>query len=73
MCRARLLALQVLTAVRNGHATPHAQNREMLMRASGDFAREQLRRAGQPVLCGDLETSASCLAPSLSTLFAMVT
>jgi hypothetical protein len=51
-----------LKALRNEHAMPRPQNREVLVRIAASFAREQLRRAGKRQPRGDLEACAVWLA-----------
>jgi hypothetical protein len=56
------LSDRAITALRNGHAEPHARHRDALTQAAGDFARERVRQAGAATPRGDLEACAAWLA-----------
>jgi hypothetical protein len=52
------LSRRALTALRNGHALPHAKTREALARAAAAFAREQRAQVANPVPYDDFAVCA---------------
>ena len=55
------LSRRAVAALRNGHALPRTEHRDELTRAAADFARGQLKVAGQKPPCGDFEACAAWL------------